>query len=148
MFIIYLYICQLADHLSHSVSSIGGLIDRVVLLAPFTSMSQVAEHLIGTIPFLSLLLNHNFDNVYHSSHYLSRSSVKPKFFVAHGAQDRIVPIEMGERLSQLIRSLGAQCEFMPIEDADHNDLFAFAQPQMFPFMADRQRAEQHEDESS
>ena len=81
----------------------GGLplADRVVLVSPFTSISDMAEHLFSVhFPLSSWLLSHNFDNKLALAATIQRyrlADAPLSLTVVHGEEDEIVPSFMGTR---------------------------------------------------
>jgi pimeloyl-ACP methyl ester carboxylesterase len=70
--------------------------NKLVLVAPFTSMSAMARRAVG-LP-LAWLLRHHLDNVANLKELLSRSP-KPAVTIFHGAKDEVIPVEMGRELA-------------------------------------------------
>jgi uncharacterized protein len=84
----------------------------VVLVSPFTRISDVARHHYGP---LGLLAGRRFDS-------LTRApGLGVPVFVAHGDADEIVPIALGERLFAALR---APKRFFRAVGAHHNDVFS------------------------
>jgi fermentation-respiration switch protein FrsA (DUF1100 family) len=84
---------------------------RVLLESPFTSTADIAAAVYWFIP-VRLLMKDQF----HSDARIAK--VKAPILVVHGARDRIVPIEYGERLFALITG---PKRFLRLADAEHND---------------------------
>lgn len=84
----------------------------VVLLSPFTSMTDMARRIMPLFP-TSLILKHRFEN----ESKLREMSVP--LFIAHGSQDTIIPVEMSDRLAV---AGGGNVRVNLRLQADHNDL--------------------------
>jgi acetyl esterase/lipase len=50
--------------------------------------------------------------------YVSEAS--PPFFICHGAQDDLVPVDQSERFVAALRNVGAPVEFIRVADAGHD----------------------------
>lgn len=104
-----------------------GLVDRIVLRAPPTSMLAAARARFWWLP-VALLLRHRFDNL------AIAAEVRVPALVLHGDRDRIVPLAQGETLCAafagprtFVRSPGSGHSNVPIErGGPHGDqLLAF-----------------------
>jgi pimeloyl-ACP methyl ester carboxylesterase len=100
-----------------STKPVAGLIT----CSAFTSMSDMARSVLPLFP-TSLLLRHRFEN----EHKLP--NVKVPMLIMHGTRDSIIPFDMSKRLAALA---GERATFLPIEDANHNDVFDVGGPGMF-----------------
>lgn len=89
---------------------------RVVLLAPFTSLMDMARRSVGWP--LCLMLLDRFDNRARLAELVARS-VPPRVTIYHGTADDIVPFTMGQTLA---RAHPAMIEFHPVPGSDHNQL--------------------------
>ena len=89
-----------------------GLVERVFLAAPPTSMLDVASGRFRWLP-VALFLRHRFDNL------SPAPEVRCPVLILHGDADRIVPIELGERL---LGAFGGDKELLRVPGAGHNDL--------------------------
>ena len=105
--------------LAHSLGCAPGLqfasdhpCERVVLIAPFTSMIDMARGVVGW-PLCHLLL-HRFDNRATLATVLAHTP-RPPVVILHGTQDEVIPVRMG-------RELGAQpgVTFQEFPSSDHN----------------------------
>jgi fermentation-respiration switch protein FrsA (DUF1100 family) len=84
----------------------------LVLVAPYTSMTDVAKFHIPWAP-VSLLLRDRYDT-------LSKAAkVTIPTFVLHGRDDEVVPFRMGEAVAGAI----AGAHLSPVTGGHHNDLF-------------------------
>ncbi len=88
-----------------------GKASQLLLLAPLTSVAEVAQRQYWFLP-VPWLLRHRFDNLG------KVKAVRARALVVHGEHDTIVPPECGKRLAA---ALGARFELAP--GHDHNDLF-------------------------
>ncbi len=87
----------------HSLGAAAALIaaeqleaDRVILVSPFTSMTDMAEVQFGK--WAGYILRHHFDNRARMQELACRDDVEVIIF--HGKSDRIVPAEMSEELAR------------------------------------------------
>jgi alpha-beta hydrolase superfamily lysophospholipase len=89
---------------------------RLVLLSPFTSISDVGAR---TFPFLPvrLLVRDRFDNA------AKAPSIQLPVLIIHGTSDEVIPFDMGVRLS----SLFPRAQLRRLEGAHHNDVFDWEQ---------------------
>lgn len=90
----------------HSLGSAAALemaprhrVERVVLLAPFTSMMAIAEHIVGW-PFCQFVPD-RFDNEARLRE-LHRAQPRCAVTIIHGARDTVVPVAMGRTLAGLV----------------------------------------------
>jgi len=95
-----------------SRKSVAGLI----MFCTFTSGVDMAHRIVPVLP-ASLLLRHRFDNL------RKIPSVTCPILIGHGRDDRIVPFEMGQRLTAAAK---APVTTLWIDGADHNDFFDVA----------------------
>ena len=92
--------------------------DRLLLLAPFTSLMDMADHLF--FPPLGLLVRHRYDNL----SALAQAKGSPaSVLIFHGELDEVIPVAMGRRLAE---SQPATTRFIAVPDATHNDVFEIA----------------------
>jgi len=70
---------------------------HIVLLAPFTSMHDIASHLV--VWPITALLRERFDNT-QALTILARRPVPPAVTIVHGDADEVVPVAMGRTLAQ------------------------------------------------
>lgn len=86
---------------------------RLVLLAPYTSMVDMARRMAPFLP-VGVLVRDRYDT----------AAKAPKLtlpaLVVHGRRDSVIPHAMGERVDELL----PRSRLVSIEDAGHNDLFA------------------------
>ncbi len=107
---------------------------RVILLAPFTSMFDMARLHYGRP--LAYLVRHNFDNQARLAELSSRTS-KPQVSIFHGTADRTIPVWMGRKLAQAQPAL---VKFVEIPNCDHNDILGASQTAVFKILAEAQGA--------
>jgi pimeloyl-ACP methyl ester carboxylesterase len=87
---------------------------ELVLVAPFTTMKEMAELAVGKV--LSKALLHRYDNIKALAALVDkRPDTRVTLF--HGTRDEIVPVAMGRRLATPYPD---QVVFRPVEGADHN----------------------------
>jgi pimeloyl-ACP methyl ester carboxylesterase len=104
-------------------------VGQVILVAPFTTMSDMVKRYIGLPP--GPLLFHPFDNVGALRRILVRKPA-PKVTIVHGRADTLVPISMGRTLAMLDPQ---HIRFVEISSAGHNNVFYQAQSLVFADMA-------------
>jgi pimeloyl-ACP methyl ester carboxylesterase len=91
-------------------------IDRVVLLAPFTSLSDMAQLRVG--PLFKHLLRSNYDNRAGLAR-LAKRSPQPTVWIYHGTDDSVIPCSMGRSLAQEHPQM---VRYEAVPGADHNNL--------------------------
>jgi pimeloyl-ACP methyl ester carboxylesterase len=101
---------------------------KVILLAPFTSLREMARRSVG-FPLCYLLL-HNFDNRARLAE-LEKRATPPRVTIFHGRDDTIIPPAMGRELAARFPNL---IKFQLVPDADHNNLPDLAANQIFAAM--------------
>ena len=106
-------------------------VEQVILVAPFTTMSDMVKKVAGVPP--GPLLLHRFDNVRALRRILDRTPT-PKVTIVHGRTDTLVPISMGRALAMLDPD---RIRFVEIPAAGHNDVFYEARSLIFADMASR-----------
>ena len=117
--------------LGHSLGAAAALqfaedhpVDRIVLLAPFTSLADMVRHLFGG--WLVPLLRHPFENRKPLQMVLERNPV-PAILIAHGDRDEVVPVEMARELATLNPK---QIEYLEVPDTGHNDILSKLWPRL------------------
>lgn len=91
-------------------------IERIVLLAPFTTVVAVAERMVGWP--LCYFVPDNYDNEARLAE-VAKLTPRPTVAIVHGARDSVVPVEMGRRLA------GRYPDWITYQEvslADHNSL--------------------------
>ncbi|MBL8681167.1 MAG: alpha/beta hydrolase [Myxococcales bacterium] len=86
---------------------------RLVLLSPYTSIVDVAQRLVVVLP-AALIIRDRFDT------RSKAPSVRVPVLIVHGAEDTLIPVEMGRGLSRLF----PRARFVELAGRGHNDLFA------------------------
>ena len=89
--------------------------EALVLVAPLTSIREMARRISPTAPLLHWL---RLVRVHYDTEAIVRSLDAP-VWVAHGTRDRVIPFEMGQRVFDAARHKG---ELLVVEGADHNGL--------------------------
>ena len=90
--------------------------EHVLLLAPFTSLMDMARRTVGSV--LAQFLQHRFDNRARLAEVLQRFP-STRVTVVHGARDEIIPVAMGRELAALAPD---RIEYLEPPEADHNTL--------------------------
>lgn len=90
--------------------------ERVILMAPFTSTGDAAEH--HFFAAARWLIADNFDNK------SKAAGITYPVLIVHGERDSVLPFRMGQELAALF----PKAAFIAIAGADHNDLFARLSP--------------------
>lgn len=90
-------------------------IKKGVILAPYTSMKDMARHVLGWP--LCEILHHRFDNVA----TLKRLQKEGGYLVVarHGTEDEVIPVAMGRKLGELFPDV---VKYEDIAGARHNDV--------------------------
>ena len=87
-------------------------VERVVAIAPFTTLREEAARVIGWQ--LAQLLRENYDNRENLAR-IARHNPKARIGIFHGTADENIPVEMGRELAREF----AFVEFFAIDDANH-----------------------------
>lgn len=104
-------------------------VQRVVLIAPFTSLQEEGAVRFG---FLSHLLIENYDNRARLDE-LGKLTDPPRVAIFHGTSDDIIPVQMGRDLAATHATF---VQFFPLENADHlSPIFKHAS-EIFAWMND------------
>lgn len=90
--------------------------ERLILMAPFTSTDEAAEHHFFTAARW-LIIDH-FDNK------SKAPGISYPTLIVHGERDRVLPFKMGQQLAGLF----PKAALISVANADHNDLFAQLSP--------------------
>jgi pimeloyl-ACP methyl ester carboxylesterase len=75
---------------------------HIVLLAPFTSMQDIASHVV--VWPITTLLRERFDNI-QALTTLAQRPVPPSVTIVHGDADEVVPVAMGRALAQTLPTM-------------------------------------------
>ncbi len=120
--------------LGHSLGAATGLnfaarhpVERIVLIAPFTTMRAMARRSVGW-PLCWLLL-HNYDNRARLRELAARPH-PPRIAIFHGEDDQFIPVAMGRGLAAMFPGMIA---FHPVPGAGHASVLD-AWPQISDFM--------------
>ena len=105
-------------------------VNSIILLAPFTSLRDMARRSVGWP--LCWLLIHNFDNRARLRELAERKH-PPQVTIFHGDDDTLVPITMGRELAGMFP---AMITFQPVTGAKHNTILYDAQSRIFAAMRD------------
>ncbi len=92
--------------------TVGHPAEKVLLIAPFTSTSDMAKHRVGWP--LCLLLREKYDNVACLRQLLSRAK-SPAITILHGGRDMIIPAKMSRELARL----SSKIDYHEYPHADH-----------------------------
>jgi pimeloyl-ACP methyl ester carboxylesterase len=106
----------------------GNQVDDLVLLAPFTSMLEMARRTVGNP--LAQLLRHRFDNRARLAEILERFP-PTRVTIVHGARDEVVPVSMGRELAS---TAPGRITYVEFPDADHNALAVLYNQQIYRLM--------------
>ncbi len=90
--------------------------ERLVLMAPFTSAGDAAEH--HFFAAARWLIADHFDN------RAKAPAISYPTLIVHGERDRVLPFKMGQELAGLF----PKAALISVADADHNDLFSLLSP--------------------
>jgi len=104
------------------------LLKKVVLIAPFTSMRDMASRMVGK--WASVFLRHNFDNQVRLAE-LMEGNQGAKVAIIHGTRDEVIPFSMGKALSELYPK---RTTFIEVRGASHNTVFSEAEDKIIAAM--------------
>ncbi len=96
-------------------------VERVLLIAPFTTMRDMAVRTVG-YP-LCYLLTHRFDNRRRLAE-LSKRPNPPQVAIIHGDADGVVPVEMGRELAGVAPGI---TRYIEIPNLDHMSILEEAE---------------------
>jgi uncharacterized protein len=102
-------------------------IERLVAIAPFTSLREEAACVVGGP--LSHLLIENYDNRAAITKIL-RENRGARIAVFHGVDDEVIPVRMGKELSREF----PEVEFFPISGGDHVSVLQLGREQIIAWM--------------
>ncbi|MGK5090804.1 hypothetical protein WDW89_02170 [Deltaproteobacteria bacterium TL4] len=105
-------------------------VHKIVLSSAFTSLQEMAKQVVGR--WLSYLILHHFDNKARLTE-LSHRPNPPVVKLFHGDQDEVIPVGMGQELSQMFPNL---IEYHEIEFGTHNTLLYTLMSQFHQAMLD------------
>jgi uncharacterized protein len=106
-------------------------VQRVILLAPFTSMREEAALFVGTP--LSHLLAKGYDNRA-ALRQLAQRQPPPQVIIFHGLRDGMIPAAMGHELAAQFPTF---VTFHPVADGTHDTVVAEAAEEILPLLGDR-----------
>ena len=98
--------------------------ERIILIAPFTTLREVAARLFSKPA--SYLLIENYDNRSRVEELDTREP-PPQIVIFHGTADTLIPSHMGRQLAE---SAPAIARYVPIEGATHDTIVSDALPQI------------------
>jgi uncharacterized protein len=87
-------------------------IERVVLIAPFTTLREEAATMVGG--WISRLLIESYDNRANLAEAMKRGA-NARIAIFHGTDDEVIPVRMGRELAREFPSV----EFFAVKNADH-----------------------------
>ena len=85
---------------------------RLILISPFTSVPDMAAHVVPLLP-VRWLIRDQFDNA------SKASELTLPVLVVHGTEDELIPIAMGKELAKLFPNADSYW----VRGGHHNDLF-------------------------
>jgi hypothetical protein len=106
----------------------GHPIQRAVLIAPFTTLREVAATLFSKPA--SYLLLENYDNRSRLRELAERET-PPRVAIFHGTEDTLIRASMGQELAE---SVPAIAEFFPISQATHDTIVSDALTEIIQWM--------------
>lgn len=106
-------------------------VNRLIMIAPFTSMKDMAHHSVG--PLLAKLLRHDYDNRTRLKEVMQSPS-PPSIAIIHGEHDDIIPVEMGRELASMFP---AHIDFHEIPAGDHNHIIDMQRSLLHRLMQER-----------
>lgn len=101
---------------------------RIILFAPFTSMLDMAQRMVGAP--LCHLLSHRYDNV--AALRAVRAHGLPPLTILHGDRDDFIPPSMGQALA----AQAPGCHFELVPGARHNDVIELGQVRLRELLAE------------
>jgi pimeloyl-ACP methyl ester carboxylesterase len=90
-------------------------VERIVLVAPFTTMLAMARRMVGW-PLCEVLV-HRFDNQASLARIIAAGG--PPITIIHGSDDEVIPVAMGRSLAQ---RWPERIHYREIAGADHNSI--------------------------
>lgn len=103
-------------------------IQRTVLIAPFTSTSDMAKLMVWD--WMTIFLMHRYDNKARLQE-LSEYNPKPIVTILHGDRDRTIPVSMGRELGKAFPDM---IRYWEITGGRHNSILSSAEGQIFAAM--------------
>jgi hypothetical protein len=125
-----LRLCAIGHSLGAAVALDFGAhhnLERIVLIAPFTTLREEAATLVGG--WISRLLIESYDN---RANLTETMKVSPNAQVAifHGTDDEVIPVRMGSELAREFPFV----EFLAVENADHVSVLNHAHDKIMAWM--------------
>jgi uncharacterized protein len=114
-------------------------VERVVLLAPFTRLLDMARRSVGW-PLMYLLYD-RFDNIARLQELAARPGGPPVVTILHGDADQIVPQSMGRALAERFPDFTT---FVSLDGTDHNWIMEMGRDEMLRAMDATTRDEHSE----
>ena len=102
-------------------------VQRVVVIAPFTTLREEATRVISGP--LSYLLIENYDNRA-SIVEIRQRNPEAKIAIFHGTKDEVIPVRMGRELAQNLPFI----DFFPVEGANHVSVLSEAHDKIIRWM--------------
>ncbi len=98
----------------------------LVMLSPFISIGEMARKILPLVRLIpiNLLLSDNFDNISNIAH------IQCPLLIVHGTDDQVIPYDMGKQLADEAIKLQKKVRFLPINGADHNNIFLIGDTQL------------------
>lgn len=96
---------------------------RLILLSPYTSIVDVAQRIAVVLP-ASIIIRDRFDT------RSKAASINIPVLIVHGAQDSLIPVEMGRGLARVF----PRARDIELAQRGHNDLFAEQEQPVWPMM--------------
>lgn len=101
---------------------------KIILLAPFTSLFDMAKRMVG-FP-LCYVLTHRLNNHLRLAE-ISKQKMRPKIYLLHGTNDAVIPVSMGKQLSESYPML---IHYIELPLTDHQTIFLRGRHQIFKAM--------------
>jgi pimeloyl-ACP methyl ester carboxylesterase len=95
----------------------------LMTFSAFTSMGDMARKTLPVFP-TAFFLRHHFENE------IKIRGIDVPTLIVHGRHDRIIPFDMSRRLREA--SASKSLTYLPIDEADHNDLFEVGADEIWP----------------
>lgn len=91
----------------------------LIMLSPFISIVEMARKIFPLARLIPInkLLPDNFDNI------SNIARIQCPILIAHGTDDQVIPYGMGKKLADEARKLQKKARLLPINGADHNNIF-------------------------
>lgn len=125
-----LRLCAIGHSLGAAVALDFGAhhkVERVVLIAPFTTLREEAATLVGG--WISRLLVESYNNRASLAETMQRNP-GAQIAIFHGTNDEVIPVRMGRELSREFSFV----EFFAVENADHVSVLNHAHNDIIAWM--------------